>query len=58
MALARPAGGGWRPVCQGVVLYLGDELLPFGERLLTGPVTALQVIDGGSDWYRIPDSNR
>jgi hypothetical protein len=41
MALARPAGGGRRPVRQGVVLYLGDELLPFGECLLAAPVTAL-----------------
>jgi hypothetical protein len=41
MALARRAGGGWRPVCQGLVLHLGDEFLPFGERLLAAPVTAL-----------------
>jgi predicted AAA+ superfamily ATPase len=26
---------------RGVVLYLGDELLPFGERLVAAPMTAL-----------------
>jgi hypothetical protein len=26
---------------RGVVLYLGDGILPFGERLLAAPVTAL-----------------
>jgi hypothetical protein len=41
MALERPAVGGWRPVCQGVAFYLGADLLPFGERLLAAPVTAL-----------------
>lgn len=41
MALARPQAATGDRFVRRVVLYLGDELLQFGERLLAAPVTAL-----------------